>query len=188
MWTEVVGRTCIPVRDRLLYIYGICMTVSCGPGLHVHVDCIYVFIPGHVYTFACILYCTCKLPGVYGCTCKLLCSKCKCYRHDRYVHVVQCVNAICTNLNAEQERPLGQRKTPPANTCNKLHNSTSKLMLNITSKYIFTEYRSSITQYLNDLGFYLSKSLSQIYWFHYHDYGFPLYGFQFMFNSNLWPN
>ncbi len=48
-----------------------------------------------------------------------------------------------------QERPLGQRKTPPAN---KLHNVTSRLMSNTTSTriYMFTEYRS-ITQWLNDL-------------------------------------
>ncbi len=46
-------------------------------------------------------------------------------------------------------------KTPPAN---KLHNVTSRLMSNTTRKYIFTEYRSSITQGLNDLDFDLSRS------------------------------
>ncbi len=55
----------------------------------------------------------------------------------------------------EQERPLGQRKTPPSN---KLHNVTSRLMSNTTSKCIFTEYRSSIIQYMNDLDFDLSET------------------------------
>ncbi len=44
--------------------------------------------------------------------------------------------------------------TPPAN---KLRNVTSRLMSNITRKYIFTEYRSSITPNLNDLDFAHSR-------------------------------
>ncbi len=56
------------------------------------------------------------------------------------------------------ERALGQRKTPPTN---KLHNVTSRLMSITTRKYIpvFRDYRSSITQYMNDLDFDLSRSL-----------------------------
>ncbi len=54
--------------------------------------------------------------------------------------------------------PIAQsRKTPPTN---KLHDVTPRLMSNATTmKYIFTEYCSSITQYLNDLDFGHSKSL-----------------------------
>ncbi len=79
----------------------------------------------------------------------------------------------------QQERTLGQWKTPPAN---KLHNVTSRFMSNTTRKYIFTKYHSSITKNLNDLDFDLSrplkvKSIGAI--------RLPIYGFLLMFNCNI---
>ena len=63
-----------------------------------------------------------------------------------------------SSIQLQQERLLGQQKTPPANKL-PVHNVTSRLTSNTTRKYIFTEYRSSITQYLNGLDFGLSRSL-----------------------------
>ncbi len=87
-----------------------------------------------------------------------------------------------SNGSNKQERPLGQRKTPPAN---KLHNVTSRLMSNTTGKYIFTGYRYSISQYLNDLDFDLSRSLKvkPIVAIR-----LPTYGFLLMFNCNIGSN
>ncbi len=87
-----------------------------------------------------------------------------------------------TAIEKEQERLLGQRKTPPAN---KLHKVTSRLMSNTTRKYILTEYRSSITRYLNGLDLYLSRSLDIT------STGairLLIYGFLLMFNCNISSN
>ncbi len=51
----------------------------------------------------------------------------------------------------------------PLPAANKLHNATSRLMSNTTrKKYIFTEYWSSIIQYLNDLDFSFKVTQGQI--------------------------
>ncbi len=66
-------------------------------------------------------------------------------------------------------------------SANTLHNVTSRLS-NTTRKYIFTEYHSSITQYLYDLDFCLSRSLKV------KSIGairLPIYGFLLMFNCNI---
>ncbi len=68
-----------------------------------------------------------------------------------------------TENSFEQERQLRQRKTPPVN---KLHNVTSRLMSNTTTKYMFTEYGSSIIQYMNNLDLDFKVTQGQIFWCH----------------------
>ncbi len=88
-----------------------------------------------------------------------------------YLHVL-------VQFQNKQERPLGQRKTPPAN---KLPYVAARYMSKTTGKYI-----SSTTQYQNDLEFDLSRSLKVKC-----DDGViehPIYAFILMLNSNIGPN
>ncbi len=81
---------------------------------------------------------------------------------------------LANKIIYNQERPLGQWKTPPANKL--VHDVTSRLKLSTTRKFlvvlgtthhvlvcsvgtIFTIYRSSTTQYLNDFDFEPLRSL-----------------------------
>ncbi len=65
-------------------------------------------------------------------------------------------NGVWPYVTNITRKTAGTAENPAAN---KLHNVTSRLMSNTTRKYIFTEYWSSIIQYLNDPEFDLSMTL-----------------------------
>ncbi len=97
-----------------------------------------------------------------------------------FAQCMKSFSSVHTHNNLMLKRLMGQRKNPPP-TNYILHNVTSRLMSNTTSKYIFTEYWSSIIQYLNDLSRSLKvNSIGAI--------KLPLYGFLFMFNCNIVSN
>ncbi len=86
---------------------------------------------------------------------------------------------IAMPIQIQTRKTTGTAANPAAN---KLHNVTSALISNTSRKYIFTEYWSSIIQYLNDLDFDLSRSLQvkSIVAIR-----LPTYGFLLMFNCNI---
>ncbi len=65
-------------------------------------------------------------------------------------------NFEIANLNLKQERPLGQRKTPPAN---KLPFCDIQMVVILLLANISIPYRYPTTENLSDLDFDLSRSL-----------------------------